>query len=114
MTVAQHTAVIYGDSILLRGMADILRSLGVEVVEKQPWDTLFSETQPKVVLLDAAQISFPQLDELIQSFTGGQSTTFIRLNAEQQHLTIHSAQCLPASDITDLTQALEKIFNPIS
>jgi hypothetical protein len=39
---------------------------------------------------------------------------FIRLSAESQRLIVHSAQSLPAVDLADLTQALEKIFNLIS
>jgi DNA-binding NarL/FixJ family response regulator len=116
MTFAHRTAIVYGDSVFLKGIADILRSLpGVEVIEKQQQgESAFAEIQPSVVLLDAAQISLPQMEVLIHSFPSGHCPPFIRLSADSQRLTIHSMQSLPAVDLADLTQALEKIFNLIS
>jgi hypothetical protein len=116
MTFAHRTAIVYGDSVFLKGIADILRSLpGVEVIEKQQQGKpALSEIQPNVVLLDAAQISLSQMEALIRSFPVEHCPPFIRLSAENQQLIVHSATCLPAVDLADLTQALEKIFNLIS
>jgi hypothetical protein len=115
MTSVHRTAVIYGDTLFLKGITEILRSLpGVDVIERKPGDgeSLFTETQPDVVLIDAAQISFQQMEQLIASFPIQPCPPFVRLNANVQQLTVHSTQNLPAVNIADLTQALEKICNP--
>jgi len=115
MNFGHHTAVIYGDTLFLEGIAEILHSLPeFEVIERKPADGScpFAETQPDVVLIDAAQISLPDMEALIESFPTQPSPPFVRLSAEGQQLTVHSTQHLPAATLADLTQALEKICNP--
>lgn len=114
MTSGHRTAVIYGDTLFLEGIAEILHSLpGMDVIERKPGDAdaPFAETQPDVVLIDAAQISLPQMEELIESFPTQPCPPFVRLNVNEQQLTVHSAQNLPAVTLADLTQVLEKICN---
>lgn len=115
MTSAHRTAVIYGDTLFLDGIAEILHSLPeLEVIERRPADggCPFAEIQPDVVLIDAAQISLPQMEELIKSFPARPCPPFVRLSADGQQLSVHSTQNLPAITLADLTQALEKICNP--
>lgn len=101
--------------MFLKGIAGILRSVpDMDVIETKPGDgdASFAETQPDVVLIDAAQISFPQMERLIESFTSRPCPPFVRLDANGQQLTVHSTQNLPAVNLADLAQALEKICNP--
>jgi DNA-binding NarL/FixJ family response regulator len=116
MTFAHRTAVVYGDSLFLQGIADILRSLpGVEVIEKQQHgEPDFAEIQPHIVLIDAAQTSYLQMETLIRSFPVGDCPTLICLSAESQRLIVLSAQSLPAVESADLRQALEQSINPVS
>jgi hypothetical protein len=112
MTSAHRTAVVFGDSLFLQGIAAILRSLpGVDVIEWEPedGDPVFTETQPDIIFLDAAQISFPQMEQLIESFPTQPHPPFVRLDADGQQLTVHSTHNLPAASLTDLAQAIEKI-----
>ena len=114
MTSAHRTAVIYGDTLFLQGIAEILHSLpGMEVIERKPadGDAPFAETQPDVVLIDAAQISLPEMEDLIESFPTQPCPPFVRLNVNEQLLSVHSTQNLPAVTLADLKQALEKICN---
>ena len=114
MTSGHRIAVIYGDTLFLEGIAEILHSLPeLEVIERKPAVGVcpFAETQPDVVLIDAAQISLPQMEKLIESFPTQPCPPFVRLNADKQQLTVHSTQNLPAVTLADLTQALEKICN---
>jgi DNA-binding NarL/FixJ family response regulator len=115
MTSAHRTAVIYGDTLFLEGIAEILHSLPeLDVIERKPiaGSCPFAETQPDVVLIDAAQISLPEMEQLIESFPTQPCPPFVRLSADGQQLCVHSAQNLPAVTLADLTQALEKICNP--
>ena len=114
MTFGHRTAVIYGDTLFLEGIAEILHSLPeLDVIERKPADGScpFADTQPDVVLIDAAQISLPEMEELIESFPTQPCPPFVRLTADEQQLTVHSTQNLPAVTLADLTQALEKICN---
>ena len=114
MTFARRTVVVYGDSVLLTGIAEILHSLPeLYVIERKPTagNCPFADTQPDVVLIDAAQISLPEMEELIESFPTQPCPPFVRLSADGQQLTVHSTQHLPAVTLADLTQALEKICN---
>jgi hypothetical protein len=114
MISVHRTAVIYGDTLFLKGITEILRSLpGLEVIERKPGDgeLLFAETQPDVILIDAAQISFPEMEALIESFPIHPCPPFVRLSADGQQLTVYSTQNLPAVTLADLTQALKKICN---
>ncbi len=117
MSFAHRTAVIYGDTLFLEGIADALRSLpGLEVIERKPADggALFTGTRPDVVLIDAAQISIPHMEQLIESFPTQPPPPFVRLNASQQGLTVHLMQNLPAATLADLAQVFEKIFVSVS
>ena len=108
-------AVVYGDTIFLAGITEILRSLvGVDVVEIKPkeGDTFFTDARPDVVILDAAETSSHQMEQLIDSFPTQACPVFIRLNANEQLLTVHSTQNLPAVNMADLTQVIERICNP--
>ena len=65
MTFGLRTAVVYGDTLFLEGIAEILHSLPeLEVIEKKPadGDAPFAKTQPDVVLIDAAEISLPEME----------------------------------------------------
>lgn len=115
MSAAHHTAVIYGDTLFLEGIAEMLHSLpGMNVIERKPGDgeTLFTGTRPDIVLIDAAQISFPQMEQLIESFPSKPCPPFVRLNANEQQLTVHSTQNLPAATFADLRRVIENICNP--
>jgi DNA-binding NarL/FixJ family response regulator len=114
--VTHRTAVLYGDTLFLHGIAEVLRSMpGMEVIEKQPQgEPAFAEIQPSVILLDAAQTSLTQMETLLRSFPSGQCPPLIRLSAESQLLTVLTAQSLPAVEIADLRQALEKICHFLS
>lgn len=117
MDTALHTALIYGDTLFLKGVADILRSLpSMEVIEKKPEDieSFLTETQPEVVLIDAAQTSFIQMEQLIETFPAQSCPPFVRLNVGEQKLTVHSTQSQPAVTVADLVQVIEKIFDPIN
>jgi hypothetical protein len=117
MSVARHIAVIYGDTLFLEGIANVLRSLpGLEVIERKPGDgqALFTGTRPDIVLIDAAQISLTQMEQLIESFPTQPAPPFARLNASQQGLTVHSMQNLPVATLADLVQVIEKFFDPVS
>lgn len=117
MFVTHRTAVIYGDTLFLHGIADVLHSLpGMNVIERKPGngETLFTGTRPDVVLIDAAQISLPQMEQLIESFPFKPRPPFVRLNASHQELTVHSMHNLPAATLADLAQMFEKIFDSIS
>ena len=114
MNFGHRTAVIYGDTLFLEGIAEVLHSLPeLEVIEKKPMagSCPFVETQPDVVLIDAAQISLPEMEALIKAFPIQPCPAFVRLSADGQQLTVHSTQHLPAATLDDLTQALEKICN---
>ena len=116
MPSTHRTAVVCGDSVLLLGIAGILRSLpGLEVIEGQPIDgqSLCAEPQPNVVFLDASQVTFPQMKELIESFPTASSPLFVLLNADGQRMTVYSTQSLPAVTVADLAQVIEKICAPI-
>lgn len=116
MFVTHHTAVIYGDTLFLKGVAEILHSLpGLEVIERKPEDgeSFFTETQPDIVLIDAAQIPFPQMEQLIESFPSLPCPPFVRLNASRQSLTVHSMQNLPAVTFADLAQVIEKLCDSV-
>lgn len=117
MPVTYRTALIYGDTLFLTGIADVLHSLpGLEVIERKAGDgeTLFTGTRPDIILIDAAQISLPQMEQLIESFPIQPCPPFARLSASQQGLTIHSMQNLPAATFADLRLVIEKIFDPAS
>ena len=106
--------MIYGDTLFLGGIAEILHSLPeLDVIERKPTagNCPFADTQPDVVLIDAAQISLPEMEALIESFPTHPRPPFLRLSADGQQLTVHSTQNLPAVTLADLTQALEKICN---
>ena len=106
--------MIYGDTLFLEGIAEILHSLpGLDVIEKKPTagSCPFAETQPDVVLIDAVQIPMPEIEKLIESCPTQPCPTFIRLSADGQQLSVHSTQNLPAVTLGDLTQAHEKICN---
>ncbi len=110
-----RTAVVCGESILLMGIAELLRSLpGLEVIERKPMDSqsLCAEPQPNVVFLDATQVTFPQMKELIESFPTDSCPLFVLLNADGQSMTVYSTQSLPAVTVADLTQLIGKICNP--
>jgi hypothetical protein len=112
MSTAHRTAVIYGNTLFLEGIAEVLRSLpGMNVIERKPVDggALFMGTRPDVVLIDAAQISFPQMEQLIESFPTKPCPPFVRMNASEQELTVHSMQNLPAATLADLARVIEKI-----
>lgn len=114
MNCGHRIAVIYGDTLFLEGIAEILYSLPeLEVIERKPafGSCPFTEIQPDVVLIDAAQVSLPEMEELIESFPTQLCPPFLRLSADGQKLSVHSTQNLPAVTLADLTQALEKIFN---
>ena len=115
MSVTHRIVVIYGDTLFLEGIAEVLHSLpGMAVIERKPGDgePFFTGTRPDIILIDAAQISYPQMEQLIESFPTKPAPPFVRLNASQQGLTVHSTQNLPAVTLADLTQALEKIYSP--
>lgn len=114
MTSAHRMAVVYGNSILLTGIAEGLRSLhGLEVIERKPMagQPSCAELHPNIVVLDAAQVAFHQLKELIDTFPSASSPLFVLLNADGQRMTVYSAQCLPAVTFADLAQVIEKIFD---
>ncbi len=116
MSAAHHTVLIYGDTLFLEGIAEVLRSLpGVELIKSKPdrGEIPFMEIQPDIVLIDAAQISLPQMEQLIESLASKPCPSFLRMNASSQELTVHSMQNLPATTLAELAQVIEKIFNPI-
>lgn len=115
MPSTHRTAVVCGDSILLAGIAEFLHSLpGLEVIERKPIDSqsLSAEPRPNVVILDVAQVTFPQIKELIESFPTASSPLFVLLNADGQRMTVYSTQSLPAVTFADLAQVIEKICDP--
>ena len=117
MPSTHRTAIVCGDTILLFGIAEILRSLpGLEVIERKSIDSqsLCGGPLPNVVFLDSTQVAFPQMKELIESFPTASSPLFVLLNADGQRMTVYSTQSLPAVTVADLAQVIEKIFDPIN
>ena len=108
----QHLALVYGDSVFLSGVAEILRSFAqLEVVELKPHaeSTLLVSKRPDVVFVDATQIAPNQVKELMELFPSSNSPLFLSLDADTMHVTVLSAQQFPAVNLSDLTQVLEKI-----
>jgi hypothetical protein len=106
-------ALIYGDSVFLKGIADTLRILpDLEVMEACPKtiNTLLADARPDVVFVDAAQMTPLQAEGLLSIFTADHSPSILRLDARNGKMTVHSAQQFPAASFTDLRLALELIF----
>ncbi len=111
MTSQRRVALIYGDSVFLTSIAGALCSLPeLEVMLVKPrTESLLTELHPDFVLVDAAQTTPNQMEELMALFPANHSPPFISLSADAMQLTVLSAQHFPAVDLSDLTQALEKI-----
>jgi hypothetical protein len=110
-------ALIYGDSIFLKGIAETLRILPeLEVMEACPKtiNTLLADARPDVVFVDAAQMTSLQVESLLSAFPDGHSPSILRLDARNGKMTVLFAQQFPAASFTNLRQALELIFKPDS
>lgn len=112
MTINRRIALVYGDSVFLVGIVETLRlSADLEVMELKVCEdfSLLANKSPDVVIVDAAQTTPNQIEELMDAFPAGHSPPFLRLSADDMLLTVISAQRFPAVNVLDLTQALEKI-----
>ncbi len=116
MSIVHRTVMIYGDTLFLKGIADLLHALpGLDVIEKMFGDGgyLFVEIRPDIVLLDASQTSLLQMAQLIESFPTKPCPPFVRLNASEKRLTVHSTQNLPAVTVADMARVIEKICDSV-
>lgn len=112
----QRAIVIYGDSVLLEGIAESLHKRGnltVMTVSPQIDSTYLADLHPDLVLVDASQIKLNQIEELTTAFPTEHVPPIIHLNMDSQKLTITSTQQFPAASFDDLEQALEFIEKPI-
>lgn len=112
----QRAIVIYGDSVLLEGIAESLHKRGnltVMTVSPQIDSTYLADLHPDLVLVDASQIKLNQIEELTTAFSAEHVPPIIHLNMDSQKLTITSTQQFPAASFDDLEQALEFIEKPI-
>lgn len=115
-SLRQRAIVIYGDSVLLEGIAESLHKRGnltVMTVSPQIDSTYLADLHPDLVLVDASQIKLNQIEELTIAFPAEHVPPIIHLNMDSQKLTITSTQQFPAASFDDLEQALEFIEKPI-
>ncbi len=108
----QTVVVLYGNSVLLEGIAASLRNyegLGVLAVPLQTDTTYLKNLHPDLVLVDASQFTPNQTEELIADFHTGYPPPIIRLIMDSQQLTITSTQQFPAASFDDLGQVLDMI-----
>lgn len=108
----KRVALIYGDSILLAGISETLRThnnLTVVTVKLLADPATLTNLNPDLILVDASQITPTQTEGLIAAFPEGHSPRIIRINMDSQQLTIVSTQQFPAANIEELEQALEMI-----
>lgn len=115
MTFHRRLVLIYGDSLILEGISNTLRSHAdlVILTSKPPADPdALNELHPDLVLVDAAQVSPSQVETLIAAFPVSNSPPVVRLDTDAQRLMVISTQQFPAISITDLEQALEIILKP--
>ena len=104
--------VIFGNSILLVGIAESLRiNPALEVVELHSKEekSLLNGTRPDLVIVDAAQTPSSLLAELMSFLSFMPGLPFISLHADTKQLTIHSTQQYPAVSQSDLTQVIDKL-----
>lgn len=107
--------IVYGDSIFLSGIAELLRAdAGLEIVEirLQGGEIKLKNSQPDVVLVDALQTSLNQISALMLSFHSRPGLPFISLNADDKQLTVLSSQQYPAVNLPNLTQVIKNFPNP--
>jgi DNA-binding NarL/FixJ family response regulator len=112
----QRAIVIYGDSVLLEGIAESLHKRGnltVMTVSPQIDSTYLADLHPDLVLVDASQIKLNQIEELTIAFPAEHVPPIIHLNMDSQKLTITTTQQFPAASFDDLERALEFIEKPI-
>lgn len=112
VSINRRVTVIYGDSVFLSGIAATLRCLPeLEVLElKTRGDSsLLADKCPDAVIVDAAQTTPNQMEEFMAVFPKEHSPPFLSLKADDMQLTVVFSQHYPAVNISDLTQALEKI-----
>jgi hypothetical protein len=110
MTTCRRKVLVYGDSLFLKGIAVTLRArMDFDVMETQ--SALPAHFDPDVLLVDGAQTSFEETDTLLKTFSPTHIPNMVRLDTSGQSLTIYSIHNLPAVDLTDLAQAMEKKRN---
>jgi len=112
----KRVALIYGDSVLLEGLAEVLRAGGDLIVRsiKPPSDAAaLAACHPDLILVDALQTSPSQMEEIAASFPTNHNPPIIHLNLDSQHLTVVSTQQFPAASLDDLEQVLEIILQSI-
>lgn len=110
----KRVTLIYGDSIFLTGILEMLRThgdLSVAALPPQADSSAVIALHPDLILVDALQFTPTQTDQLMEFFPSGHSPPILRLSADSQQLTVLSTQIFPAASIDDLAQALEIISN---
>ena len=105
--------IIYGDTIFLSGIAEILRldsELDVTELSLKGGDMPLKNSYPDMVLVDASQISLDQIAVLMSYFPSNPGLPFISLNVEAKQLIVLSSRQYPAVNLPDLTNVIRKFL----
>ncbi len=109
----QHVMVAYGDTALLEGITQALRTGDILTVKNL---SLLSDVaalidlHPDLILVDGSQITAGQIETLILSFSPDPTPPILHLDSNSQHLIALSAHPYPAASLEELTQVIELIL----
>lgn len=109
----QHVMVTYGDTALLEGITQALRSIDVLTVRNLPlWSGVaaLTDLHPDLILVDNAQITASQIKTLIFAFPPNPIPLILSLGPNTQRLTVLSAHQYPMTSLDDLTKVIELIL----
>lgn len=108
--------VTYGDTALLEGITQALRSIDVLTVRNLPlWSGVaaLTDLHPDLILVDNAQITASQIKTLIFAFPPNPIPLILSLGPNTQRLTVLSAQQYLVASLEELTQVIELILKSI-
>jgi len=109
----QHVMVAYGDTALLEGITQALRTGDILTVKNL---SLLSDVaalidlHPDLILVDDAQITASQIKTLIFAFPPNPIPLILSLGPNTQRLTVLSAQQYPVASLEELTRVIELIL----
>lgn len=107
-----RVVLIYGNSILMEGIADTLRAqsdVQVSTLPPQADSSALTALHPDLIVLDALQFSPSQTEQMMNFFPAGEGPPILRLSTDSQRLTVLSSQQFPAASLDDLARAIQVI-----
>jgi hypothetical protein len=111
-----QVVLIYGNSILMEGIADTLRTQGdvqVSTLPPQADASALTALHPDLIFLDALQFSPSQTEQIMNFFPAGEGPPILRLSADTQRLTVLSSQQFPAASFDGLARVIQVISKTV-